>query len=669
MYIRSSLCFIGLALVSPAIGTPQGTQEATTQLEQQCVFLEPGEALDQIQQDHSEESPIVVAQGELDQLIDCKGGGACPISAALIASQGVRVMAGLPADSHPHRTALRVFQDKPELLLGRISNDRMVILLAHLCVDMEELPVAISTVSAPNSPHAALGPKWSETNGPDLSTAPGELKILAYTVTTADGTVRGRHFVLLKTNKDGRLSFIDPGKPLKKRIFDVAYRGVPSATKRQVFFQVPNGLDKSGQTYELNTIFSVRLLSEESNESRDSNSRVESMKAKIDELSARLRNTDQFLSPVAWRKEGAWFGLPGVDLPASIGGGEYSVTEALELFRHAGRINLNLRDVVGGAHGRSLVKASSSLASDVLGKIVAGEAYIAVSITEPMAGSNPKEMQSKAVRYEGGFKLTGKKLWNARLRQATHVVLYTLAADAEKGEQSVFLIPIDHPGLKVIDRYAHGLTGNSFGGLEFEEMFVSRDHLLGEDGQGGKIFTEHFQYWRLMQAAAAIGCGEAALEQMAERLKSREAFGAPIGRFSHLQQPLGEYHTKLRMAMALAREAAKLIDEGQYEAATPLVNGLKAEGVEIALSACDAAMRAHGAMGYSRDVDLGDRVRDLMGLRIADGTTDVMRMSVVSKAYGSDLWTMSVYGVRSPMRKTQSEPISPVKASPAASND
>ena len=51
-------------------------------------------------------------------------------------------------------------------------------------------------------------------------------------------------------------------------------------------------------------------------------------------------------------------------------------------------------------------------------------------------------------------------------------------------------------------------------------------------------------------------------------------------------------------------------------------------------------------MGYSRETDLGDRVRDLMGLRIADGTTDVMRMTVVSEKYGSDLWKMAVYGVR-----------------------
>jgi hypothetical protein len=53
-------------------------------------------------------------------------------------------------------------------------------------------------------------------------------------------------------------------------------------------------------------------------------------------------------------------------------------------------------------------------------------------------------------------------------------------------------------------------------------------------------------------------------------------------------------------------------------------------------------MRAHGALGYSREVDLGDRVRDLMGLRIADGTTDVMRMTVVREKYGYDLWSMAV---------------------------
>ncbi len=92
----------------------------------------------------------------------------------------------------------------------------------------------------------------------------------------------------------------------------------------------------------------------------------------------------------------------------------------------------------------------------------------------------------------------------------------------------------------------------------------------------------------------------------------------------------------------VASEAAELIDEGNYDAASPMVNGIKAKGVEIALAASDAAMRAHGALGYSRQVDLSDRVRDLMGLRIADGTNDVMRMEVVRSVYGFEFWNMAI---------------------------
>lgn len=66
------------------------------------------------------------------------------------------------------------------------------------------------------------------------------------------------------------------------------------------------------------------------------------------------------------------------------------------------------------------------------------------------------------------------------------------------------------------------------------------------------------------------------------------------------------------------------------------VNGLKAEGVEVALKAVDAATRAFDGLGYSNLVDLGDRLRDLNGLRIADGTTNVRRMLVVRQLYGED---------------------------------
>ncbi len=574
--------------------------------------------------------------------------GKCPIAAGLIAVQTLRSMTGFPLDVHPHRTALRLFQEKPELKEGRISNKRFVEMLTLLCESLDETPIAITTVSAPSSNYETHGTRWNTTDGPDLSVAAGQIKILAFTVTEASGNVLGRHFVILKSSDGNQISFVDPVKPTKNRKFIIEYRGDSTGLRQQVFFHRPAGLDTAHQTNELNTIFSIRLINQDHDDTEKNALSLSRIREEIDLLASQLREQEDLTNPLAWRQHGAAFGLPGLDLPVDIGGSGRSTVDMLEIFRHAGKHNLNLRDVVGAAHGRPLVKSNSAYARQVLNQIIAGKAYVAVAITEPEAGSDMKAMESRATKVGDGFALTGQKLWNARLRQATHVVLYTLASKGDKGARTAFLLPINHPGLQIVDEYAHGLTGNSFGGLKFNEMFVGPEYILGEDGDGGKIFNEHFSYWRLMQSAAAIGCGEGALEQMASRIKERYAYGGPIGRFTHLQQPIGEYATKLEMAMALAREAAVLLDQGKYDAASPLINGVKAEGVEIALAASDVAMRAHGALGYSRQVDLGDRVRDLMGLRIADGTTDVLRMQVTRERYGEELWDMAIRSYSDP---------------------
>jgi alkylation response protein AidB-like acyl-CoA dehydrogenase len=636
------IVLVNLTLQVDVIGQDGSTAAAPTN-----TFLLPDIALDRLQADHSDREPLLVSQEELDQLIQQDGGGACPIAAGLIVEQTLRSMTGHRLDLYPHRTALRLFQEKPELKEGRISNQRFVELLAFLCKGLEETPVAITTSSAPTSDYETVGTRWNPADGPDLSVAKGQMKILAYTVTTAGGKLLGRHFVLLQTSDGNQISFVNPGRPIKDYTFIVEYRGDSTGPKRQLFFHSPAGFDKTNQTYELNTIFTIRLINSEPVDAGREGVSVEGIKEKIDQLAMLLRQQGDLTNPIAWRQHGAAFGLPGLDLPTDVGGSSWSTVDMLEVFRHAGKYNLNLRDVVGAAHGRPLAKSNSAYAKRVLNDIVAGKAYVAVAITEPDAGSDMRAMESRATKVGDGFALSGQKLWNARLRQATHVVLYTLSSNGKPGARTAFLLPIDHPGLEIVDEYAHGLTGNSFGGLRFKDMSVGREYLLGEDGVGGEIFNEHFLYWRLMQSAAAIGCGEAALQQLADRIKDRQAYGGPIGRFTHLQQPIGEYTTKLQMAMALTREAAELIDQGNYEAASPLVNGIKAEGVEISLAASDAAMRAHGALGYSRQVDLGDRVRDLMGLRIADGTTDVMRMEVVRSVYGTDFWKMAIRSYKS----------------------
>ena len=634
-----------VALILTLSCTPTAKAEDHVEQADKSRWLSPPTyAVKSVREAHSSQTPVIVEQGELDALINPDGGGACPISAALIALQTLRSMTGQPQHLQPHRFALQLFQKHPELKQGRITNERFVDLLGWMSDQIAGYEIQVEIVSARNSVHTKSGPYWSDDDGPELSIKGGELNILAYTVTKSDGIVLGRHFVLLKESGKSQIRVLKPEKPMKDFQFIVEKRKTSSAPYKRIYLKSPGRLADTQPVQELNTVFKIRLIPSKTEPLPVSPLTIDQMKTAIDDLAEQLKSEGKLTSPREWRRRSAAFGLPGLDLPKSVGGSDWNAQQMLEVFRHAGRYNLNLRDVVGGAHGRPVVMMDSPIAKAALQKLVAGEAYFAVAITEEDAGTDTKSMQSQAVRDGGGFRLTGSKLWNARLRQATHVVLYTRSAEGSPNAQSVFLLPINHPGLEIVDRYAHGLTGNSFGGLKFNNMYVGPEYLIGKDGDGSKIFEKHFLYWRLMQAAAAIGCGERALEIMAERIRQRHVLGGPIGRFTHLQQPIGEYLTKLRMAAALAREAARFYDQGNYEAAEPLVNGIKAEGVEIALAACDAAMRAHGAVGYSREVDLGDRVRDLMGLRIADGTTDVMRMTVVREKYGFDLWEMSIRG-------------------------
>jgi alkylation response protein AidB-like acyl-CoA dehydrogenase len=595
------------------------------------------DALAALQTAHDSGKAAFVLQSELDPLIDKDGGGACPSAAVINAIQAVRLMVGLNAFGNPQKVVLTSFADQPDLLKGRLSNDQVVNLLEFY--DDKHLPECafdVTVLSASNSPYASDGKSWPD-KGPDLDAKPNELLILSYTVTESNGERVGRHFVVFKETRRNQVLVVDPSSPLRDRRYVLEYKSGDRGEADRIYLLNPVGTPTRTRVFELNTVFRISIEND-----NDDAASIESIKREFDETANDLRDTKSFLSPIAWRKKTAEFGLPSLDLPAEYGGAGWPASKMIEIFRHAGRHNLNFRDVIGGAHVRPLLKSDNPAVLDIVRQVARGDGYIAIAITEPTAGSDIPSIRTTSKPVDGGYLLNGAKRYNARLQQASHVIIFAQGTTGERGKLSVFVLPIKTKGMTVESLTAHGLTGNSYGGLTLKDVVVPEGQRIGEDGDGLRIFFEHFLYRRLMQTAAAIGTGEQALEQMANRIKSREAFGGPIGRFTHLQQPIGQHWTELQMAFALAQRAAELIDRGDYTGARPLICGLKAEGVEIAINAVDSAMRAFGGEGYSTRVDLGDRLRDLNGLRIADGTTDVMRMEVVRKVYGEEFWDMAI---------------------------
>ncbi|HQR05670.1 MAG TPA: acyl-CoA dehydrogenase family protein [Gemmatales bacterium] len=642
-FCKHGQLWLCICLVASLLGFASTVGQDTTKPNPARPWENAATTLAELQKAEVRGESAFAIQDDFDPLIAEDGGGACATAAGIDAIQTLRVMSGLQKFSNPYRIALASLAAQPELLKGRVTNANFVKLLEHNREHLGGARMLIDVQSASNSSHAKEG-FWSATEGPNLTIQPRQLKILSYTVTEIDGKVLGRHFVLLKDMQNNEVDVVDPHNPTGKRHYLLEYKAGMNGPKERLFFATPAGIRARPLINELNTVFTITLVPDVPvlSESLRSEVSVEYVKARIDETAKLLQGTPEYLSPRVWREKTASFGLPGLDVPTALGGSNWTALKTMEVFRHAGEHNLNFRDIVGGAHARVLLKSSDPKVRDIVKQVASGKGYVAIAITEPTAGSDVFAMKTTALKVDGGYKLTGTKRYNARLEQATHVILFTQATSGVRGKLSVFVVPMDTPGLKVEHLTPHGLTGNSFGGVSFTDLFVPESQLIQKDGEGQAIFFDHFLYWRLMQTAAAIGAGQGALKQMANRIESRQAFGGPIGRFTHLQQPLGQYTTCLNMAYAHAKEAAILIDRNEYKAAHAMISGLKAEGVENALQAVDAAMRAFGGEGYSSNVDLGDRYRDLLGLRIADGTTDVMRMEVVRHIYGPQFWKMAL---------------------------
>ncbi len=614
-----------------------------------CKFGSAASAITALQEAQRNSAGALVGQNELDALIHSGGGGACPSAAAIDAIQALRIMAGIERLDNPHKAVLAAFADDKDLLNGRLTNEQFVKLLRFYEQNyLEGRSLAIAVDLPPMSPYSPAASLWSSKDGPNLSVAAGQLKIVTFNVTQPTGELLGRHFVLLKEKHDDDMIVFDPSKPAKDLRYVISNKLNDQPQPGRFFLLQPPGAPARDRIFEVNAVFTLtlRLQDGEATSPIQAPADVEELNRRIDSTADELRASGELRSPRKWRAKTAAFGLPGLDLPAEYGGSAWPATKVLEAFIHAGRHDLNCRDIVGGAHARPLLASKNAMPLDIVRQVAAGKAYMAITMTEPHAGSDFHAITSSARKVVGGYRLSGEKRYVARLEQATHVILFTQPASGEPKGLSAFVLPIDAPGLERYSFGAHGLKGNSFGGLKFNDLFVREEQLIGADGEGETIFVNHFRYWRLMQVGAALGTAERALEMMAERLSSRNAYGGPIGRFTHLQQALGQHTTELRMAKALAREAAAMLDRGDYENADPVINGLKAEGVEIALRAVDAATRAFGAEGYSDRIDLGDRLQDLNGLRIADGTTDVMRMDVVRRSYknGKQLWEMAVKG-------------------------
>ena len=357
------------------------------------------------------------------------------------------------------------------------------------------------------------------------------------------------------------------------------------------------------------------------------------------ELAPHSREWDrsgEFPWPV-WRQMGE-LGLLGLRMPSAYGGqesdymtfglameeiarGDFGCTYGLQLAGLAGEIV--------GANGTEEIKKRW------LPPTARGEEVIALALTEPGVGSDAAHLACRAERDGDGYLITGEKSGISLAMVAQSAILFarTGAGGGAKGV-TAFLVPLDLPGVSRSPLRDMGSHSVGRGVLAFDHVRVPASHRLGEEGQGFYQVMRGFDYNRVGIALACLGAAQVSLEETMAYVKERRAFGKPLATFEGVSFRIAEAATYIDACRGLCYRALWLADRGKPHSKESAMT--KWWGPKLAVETIHQCLLFHGHYGYTDELPFEQRMRDVIGLEIGDGTAEVMKTIVVRELMGRE---------------------------------
>jgi len=272
--------------------------------------------------------------------------------------------------------------------------------------------------------------------------------------------------------------------------------------------------------------------------------------------------------------------------------------------------------------------ASEALREQYLKPLAAGEMIGAFALTEPQAGSDAANLQTRATRTDGGYEITGTKQFITSGKIAGAVIVFAVT-DAAAGKRgiSAFLVPAGTPGMSVASlEHKMGQEASDTAQLSFEDAVVPADHLIGNEGDGYRIALANLEVGRIGIAAQCVGMARAALDHALAYAKERTAFGKSISNHQAVAFRLADMATQLHAATTMVLEAAALRDAGRPCLKQACMAKLFAS--EAAERICSDAIQIFGGYGYSRELPVEKIYRDVRVAQIYEGTSDVQRIII-----------------------------------------
>jgi cyclohexanecarboxyl-CoA dehydrogenase len=330
-------------------------------------------------------------------------------------------------------------------------------------------------------------------------------------------------------------------------------------------------------------------------------------------------------------------GLIAAEMPEEFGGsGVDSVTAGLiiEAISHAD-LNVGYIPLLTGLVGAILVQHGEPATSRaVVSDACAGKTLLALALTEPGGGSDAANLRLKASRTNDGFVLNGEKTSISIADQADAALVFArTGTEAERAHGiSAFLVSRDTPGLSTSSFDDLGSRSVGRGSMFFDDVRVDDSSLIGKEGAGFHQVMGGFDYSRALIGLMVLGAARASLDESWDYIQEREAFGKPLAAYQGVTFPLAEAETMIEAARLLCYKTLWLRDQGKPHTSEAAM--VKWWAPKLAFDVIHQCLLAHGHSGYSKDMAHQQRLRDVLGLQIGDGTAQIQKMVIARERVG-----------------------------------
>ncbi len=256
------------------------------------------------------------------------------------------------------------------------------------------------------------------------------------------------------------------------------------------------------------------------------------------------------------------------------------------------------------------------------------------SLTEPEAGSDAGGTRTVAERGECGWVLNGSKTFTTNGHHADICVAMAVT-EKTKGHHgiSAFIIETNTPGFKLGKKENKlGMRASTTSEVIFNDCRLSKENLLGAEGEGFTNSLAILDGGRISVAALAVGIAQGAFEASVKYAKQRKQFGRPIAEFQAVQWKLADMELQIQPARALTLRAACLADRGVKHTLESCMAKLFAS--EMACGVTSEAIQVHGGYGFVKDYPVEKFYRDVKLTTIGEGTSDIQRLVIARQLLG-----------------------------------